>query len=278
MPDAHIQRQSQSQGSLPFGVSGRAGAADAAAHLLQHQALPAEPGVWDELRTPAGPLRPAWQAFSRHLQAPPGVAVAADMNRRVAQVAQQIRLDGVTHNVFSEAGVASRPWSLELLPMIIQPADWAAIEAGAVQRAELLQAMLVDLYGQGPNSQRLLHEGLLPPALLLRHPGWLRPLRGVVPPGGRHLYIVAFDLARGPDGRWWVVAQRTQGPSGLGYVLHNRLVISRQFPDAFRDLRVQHIASSYRRLLDTLEQAAAQVAGNDTPRVVLLTPGPYSET
>ena len=292
MPDRLSQRLSQrqsqseghSQGNLPFGPNapggpnGRSGTADAAAYTLLQQALPAEAGVWDELRATAGGLRPTWQAFARHLQAPPGVALAADMNRRVAQVAQQIRLDGVTHNVFSDAGVASRPWSLELLPLMIEPADWAAIEAGVVQRAELLQAMLADLYGQGPNSQRLLHEGLLPPALLLRHPGWLRPMQGVRPPGDMHLYIVAFDLARGPDGRWWVVAQRTQGPSGLGYVLHNRLVISRQFPDAFRDLRVQHIASSYRRLLDTLEQAAAQVAGGDTPRVVLLTPGPYSET
>jgi uncharacterized circularly permuted ATP-grasp superfamily protein/uncharacterized alpha-E superfamily protein len=275
-------RQSQTQGTLPFGAAGRPGAAalatDLAAHTLQQQALPAEPGVWDELRTPGAGLRPPWQAFARHLQPPAGVAVSADLSRRVAQVAQQIRLDGVTHNVFSDAGVASRPWSLEVLPLIIEPADWAAIEAGAVQRAELLQLMLADLYGQGARSQRLLHEGLLPPALLYRHPGWLRPMQGVRPPGGMHLYIVALDLARGPDGRWWVVAQRTQGPSGLGYVLHNRLVISRQFPDAFRDLRVQHIASSYRRLLDSLEQAAAQVARGDTPRVVLLTPGPYSET
>jgi uncharacterized circularly permuted ATP-grasp superfamily protein len=135
--------------------------------------------------------------------------------------------------------------------------------------------MLADLYGP----QRLLHEGLLPPALLLRHPGWLRAMAGApAPPLGLRLFIVAFDLARGPDGRWWQVAQRTQGPSGLGYVLHNRLVISRQFPDAFRELRVQHIASSYRRLLDTLEAAARHVAGPDTPRIVLLTPGPYAET
>jgi uncharacterized circularly permuted ATP-grasp superfamily protein/uncharacterized alpha-E superfamily protein len=271
-------RQSQSQGSLPHfpgaGPGARPSAVETAAHTLLQQALPAEAGVWDELRNPAGGLRAPWQAFSRHLQPPAGVAVAADLDRRVAQVADQIRLDGVTHNVFSEAGVASRPWSLELMPLMIQPADWAAIEAGAVQRAELLQMMLADLYGP----KRLLHEGLLPPALLLRHPGWLRPMQGVRPPRDMHLYIVAFDLARGPDGRWWVVAQRTQGPSGLGYVLHNRLVISRQFPDAFRDLRVQHIASSYRRLLDSLEQAAAEVSGGDTPRVVLLTPGPYSET
>jgi uncharacterized circularly permuted ATP-grasp superfamily protein/uncharacterized alpha-E superfamily protein len=177
-----------------------------------------------------------------------------------------------------------RPWSLELLPQLIEAADWAHIEAGVMQRAELLQQMLADLYGP----QRLLHEGLLPPALLLRHPGWLRPMVGVQPPGGPagvngtegglRLFIVAFDLARGPDGRWWQVAQRTQGPSGLGYVLHNRLVIARQFPEAFRDLRAQRIASSYRRLLDTLEAAARVVAGGGTPRVVLLTPGPYAET
>jgi uncharacterized circularly permuted ATP-grasp superfamily protein/uncharacterized alpha-E superfamily protein len=223
-------------------------------------------------------------------QPPAGGDLAADLDRRVAQVAQRIRLDGVTHNVFSDdasGGAAARPWSLELLPQLIEAADWATIEAGVVQRAELLQRMLADLYGP----QRLLHEGLLPPALLLRHPGFLRPMVGVRPPAGTggddtaaglRLFIVAFDLARGPDGRWWHVAQRTQGPSGLGYVLHNRLVISRQFPDAFRDLRVQRIASSYRRLLDTLDSAARVVAGAHgpgvTPRVVLLTPGPYSET
>jgi len=270
--------QSQSQSSLPLdfgGPSGHGAPADAAAHTLLGQAAPADSGVWDELRSGPAALRPAWRAFADALPMPPdGAPLATDLDRRVAQVAQQIRQDGVTHNVFSEEGVASRAWSLELLPLIIEPAEWALIESGAIQRAELMQSMLADLYGP----QRLLHEGLLPPALLMRHPGWLRPMQGVVPPGGMHLFIVAFDLVRGPDGRWWLAAQRTQGPSGLGYVLHNRLVISRQFPDAFRDLRVQHIASSYRRLLDTVEQVSSQVAGGARPRVVLLTPGPYSET
>jgi uncharacterized circularly permuted ATP-grasp superfamily protein/uncharacterized alpha-E superfamily protein len=275
--------QSQSQSSLPFEAAA-AGTA-AAAHTLAGRALPAEAGVWDELRDASGHLRPEWQKFAQGLPEPAGgLDTAADLDRRVAQVAQRIQLDGVTHNVFSDdpaVAAAARPWSLELLPLLITAADWAAIEAGVVQRAELLQRMLADLYGP----QHLLHEGLLPPALLLRHPGWLRPMVGVPPPGGEaglRLFIVAFDLARGPDGRWWQVAQRTQGPSGLGYVLHNRLVIARQFPDAFRDLRVQRIASSYRRLLDTLEAAAREVAAamgdGRTPRIVLLTPGPYSET
>jgi uncharacterized circularly permuted ATP-grasp superfamily protein/uncharacterized alpha-E superfamily protein len=268
--------QSQSQGSLPF--DGGMANGNAAAHVLAARALPAEQGVWDELRVGGQALRPAWQAFARSL--PPGAGgldLADDLNRRVGQVEQRIRLDGVTHNVFSDGpggGVAARPWSLELLPQLIEAADWAIIEAGVRQRAELLERVLEDLYGP----QTLLHSGLLPPALLLRHPGWLRPMVGARPAGGQRLLIVAFDLARGPDGRWWQVAQRTQGPSGLGYVLHNRLVIARQFPDAFRDLRVQRIASSYRRLLDAVEQRAAQVAGGHTPRVVLLTPGPYSET
>jgi uncharacterized circularly permuted ATP-grasp superfamily protein len=143
-----------------------------------------------------------------------------------------------------------------------------------VQRAALLERLLVDLYGP----QRLLHEALLPPALLLRHPGFLRPLQGVRPAGGQRLSIVAFDLARGPDGRWWLVAQRTQGPSGLGYVLHNRLTIARSFPTPSASCACSTSQSSYRRLLDTLEQRAGAVCAGATPRIVLLTPGPYSET
>ncbi len=258
------------QGSLPFDAGGSAPALDT---LLRH-ALPPEPAVWDELRGAGGAARAHWQRFADLLPAPAQGDLAQELDRRVAQVAQQIRQDGVTHNVFDEKGAAARPWSLELLPLLIEPADWAAIEAGATQRARLLEAMLADLYG----ARTLFAEGLLPPALALRHPGYLRPMQGVVPPGGLRLHIVAFDLVRDAAGQWWVVAQRTQGPSGLGYVLHNRLVISRQFPDAFREMRVQHIASSYRRLLDTLEASAREVAGGATPRVVLLTPGPYSET
>ena len=242
--------------------------------LLLSRALSPDPDAWDELRD-SGRLRSGWEAFARQIPLPPEEAAAwAELQRRRAQLAQQIARDGVTHNVFADGAATSRPWSLELLPLIIEAHDWSVIEAGVVQRAALLEAVLADVYGP----QHLFREGLLPPALVMRHPGYLRPLRGVVPPAGQRLHLVAFDLARGVDGAWWVVAQHTQGPSGLGYVLHNRLLISRQFPDAFRELRVQHLASGYRRLLDTLEGAARQLAGGQAPRVVLLTPGPYSET
>jgi uncharacterized circularly permuted ATP-grasp superfamily protein/uncharacterized alpha-E superfamily protein len=266
---------SASQSTLPFQPGelpepGRATQAE----LLRRSRAP-ERGVWDEMRNADGSLRPAWSDFANLLpSAPTGSNLGDDLDRRVAQVARQIRRDGITHNVFSEQGVAQRPWSLELLPVLIDPAAWATIEAGVVQRAALLQALLADVYGP----QQVLHEGLFPPALLFRHPGYLRSMRGVQPASGMRLHVVAFDLARAPDGSWQMLARRCQGPSGLGYVLHNRMLISRQFPDAFRELRVQHIASSYRRLLDSIEAPARQVAGGAAPRVVLLTPGPYSET
>jgi len=241
---------------------------------------PATADGWDELRADGGALRPLWQRFfddAPSLQGDPALA----FERHRAAIAQQIRADGVTHNLHSSDAsqpAAARPWSLEALPLIIDAQDWAQIEQGVVQRSRLLGRMLADVYGE----RRLLHDALLPPALVFRHSGYLRPLHGVTPVGGMHLHIVAFDVARGPDGRWWVISQRTQSPSGLGYVLHNRLIVSRLFPEAFRELRVQHIASGYRRLLDTVQQQAADVAlrlgDGATPRVALLTPGPYSET
>ena len=235
---------------------------------------PPEPGVWDELRVAGGRWREAWQSFVTQAGLATGPHAVADLDRRLQAIEAQIRRDGVTHNVFGPEGAVARPWSLELLPLLIEPADWASIERGVRQRAQLLEAVLADVYGP----QRLLQEGLLPPALVMRHPGYVRPMRGVAPVGGLRLRVLAFDIARGPEGRWWVVAQRTQGPSGLGYVLHNRLLVSRQFPEAYQALRVQRIASSYRRLLDGLEEAARPLAAGGVPRIALLTPGPYSET
>jgi uncharacterized circularly permuted ATP-grasp superfamily protein/uncharacterized alpha-E superfamily protein len=239
---------------------------------------PAYTSLHDELHLPSGDgrgrLRECWPRFFDWLPFDPAQA-RDELSARARQVAQQIRADGITHNVYDDGGTGPvRPWPLEVLPLLVEPDDWAAIERGVEQRARLLNRMMADLYGQ----QRLLHEALLPATLLYRHPGYLRPLHGTLPPGDLFLHLVAFDLARGPDGHWWVVAQRTQSPSGLGYVLHNRLIVSRLFPEAFRELRVQHIASAYRRLLDTVEAQAAEVAGGATPRIALLTSGPYSET
>ena len=141
------------------------------------------------------------------------------------------------------------------------------------QRARLLDAVLGDLYGP----QHLLAEGLVPPALVFGQRGYLWPAHGVVPVSKTWLHVYAADLARAPDGRWWVIADRTRGPSGAGYALSNRMTLARAFPDAFRELSVSSIASFFSAMQSMLHRLA-KTTGGEAPLAVLLTPGPYNET
>jgi len=228
-----------------------------------------KPGHYDELRDQAGALRKPWKTFFGYL----GQAGVAGLSASSDTINRFIQQNGVTYNVYADNEDQVRPWSLNPLPMLVESAEWRNISVSLAQRAKLLNAIVQDVYGQ----QKLIGGGYLPSALVLGHPGYLRPMQGVQPLGGVYLHVVAFDIARGPNGRWWVIGQRTQSPSGLGYVLENRLIVSRLFPEAYREMRVQHIASSYKRLLDSMKTAAARMT-QETPRFALLTPGPYSET
>lgn len=234
--------------------------------------ISADAGHRDELRAGGKPdaaaLAPNWASFFEHI----GADGFADLNRRSENLQRQIRDNGVTYNVYAHASKGlERPWALDLFPTLIGPQDWAQIETGVLQRTRLLNAMMADLYGE----RELLKRALLPAALVQGHPGYLRSMQGVRPPGDTWLHIVAFDLAHGPDGRWWVVGQRTQAPSGLGYLLENRIAISRQFPKAFAGMKVQRLAASYRALMDGIKRMAPE---GENARIALLTPGPYNET
>jgi uncharacterized circularly permuted ATP-grasp superfamily protein/uncharacterized alpha-E superfamily protein len=234
--------------------------------------VPADVGHRDELRAGGKPssdvLSPHWASFFDHI----GTDGFADLNRRNDNLQRQIRDNGVTYNVYADASAGlQRPWALDLFPMLLGPQDWAQIETGVLQRTRLLNAIMGDLYGE----RELLKRALLPAALVQGHPGYLRSMQGVKPPGDTWLHIVGFDLAHGPDGRWWVVGQRTQAPSGLGYLLENRIAIARQFPKAFAGMKVQRLAASYRALMDGIKRMAPE---GENARIALLTPGPYNET
>jgi uncharacterized circularly permuted ATP-grasp superfamily protein/uncharacterized alpha-E superfamily protein len=246
------------------------------AGLAAALALPAAAGHFDELRgvrpDAAGASSlpaPHWARFFESL----GREGFADLDRRTANLRRQVRDNGVTYNVYADKDGPQRPWSLDLFPLIVTPLSWQQIETGVLQRVRLLDRVMADVYGP----QELLARNLLPPALVQGHPGYLRAMHRVQPPGGTYLHIAAFDLARDPGGLWWVVTQRTQAPSGLGYLLENRLITSRLFPEAFRDLKAQRLASTYRALLESLTSMAPVERGQE-PRIVLLTPGPYNET
>lgn len=224
-------------------------------------------GHYDELRDPSGALRPHWAGFVGHTR----WTGPEDFAREQRRVAGQLHDNGVTYNTHAEGGLA-RPWFLDLLPHVVPAEEWEPLADGLRQRAQLLELVVRDLYGP----QRLLSSGLIPPALVVQHPGFLRPAYGIEPVGGRFLHVVAFDVARDPEGGWRVLDVRAQAPSGSGYALENRLSISQLFPDAFREQRVSLLAPYFRTLRETLFEAAPCETG--TPHIVLLTPGPYSET
>jgi uncharacterized circularly permuted ATP-grasp superfamily protein/uncharacterized alpha-E superfamily protein len=232
--------------------------------VLDGYAVP--PGHFDELLDPDGGPRAWWRGFAKHAgELSPPVLTAAQ-----ARIARQIHESSITHTVYAAAEGRSRPWSLDILPFVVTAAEWAPLARGLRQQARLLNALAADLYGE----QRLLRDGVIPPALIFRHPGFFRACHGIHPPGGIHLYQVAFDLARGADGRWLVANVRAQIPAGAGYALENRATILRTFPDAFRELHVPAVAPYFTMLRETL--AAKAPCDDRSPYLVLLTPGPYS--
>jgi uncharacterized circularly permuted ATP-grasp superfamily protein len=195
-----------------------------------------------------------------------------ELNRRIQSAERQIRDSGITYNVYDDLGGQDRHWELDVLPFMIAADEWRELEAGVQQRARLIDAILSDLYGP----QAMLREGLLPPALVFGHSGFLRSAWGMQPPGGHFLHLYAADLTRSPDGRWWVVADRTQAPSGSGYALENRLIVSRVFPDLFRQQNVRHLAQYFSTLRDSLMLHAPK--GDGPTLAVVWTPGPWNET
>jgi uncharacterized circularly permuted ATP-grasp superfamily protein/uncharacterized alpha-E superfamily protein len=224
--------------------------------------------VYDETVDPHGRLRPHWQTFEESLN-----EIGLDeFTLRWRDAQQLIRENGVTYNVYGDPRGMDRPWQLDPIPLVISAAESDRLAKGLVQRARLLEAILADVYGP----QRLLAEGLLPPKLIYANPVFLRPCHGIRLPGQRFLHLVGFDLGRDSAGNVQVLGDRTQGPSGAGYALENRIVLARMLPEIFKACNVQRLALFFRTFRDTLRNLAPH--NRDTPRAVLLSPGPYNET
>ncbi|SOD96520.1 circularly permuted type 2 ATP-grasp protein [Caenispirillum bisanense] len=225
-------------------------------------------GTYDEMVDETGAVRPHWQSFADALSQ----LSESEMRARWDRGQRLIRDNGVTYNVYGDPEGMDRPWQLDPLPLLVSSKEWAFLEAALKQRATLMSLILADLYGP----QRLLTEGLLPPALVFGNPGFLRPLHGAQGQAGKQLQFYAADVARSPDGTWWVVGDRTEAPSGAGYALENRIIVSRVLPDFYRTANVQRLAGWFLKARDALIGLAPR--NPDNPRVVVLTPGPYNET
>jgi uncharacterized circularly permuted ATP-grasp superfamily protein len=227
------------------------------------------PGAYDELMAPDGAVRPQWEPFLTEWA---GLS-ADELQRRFGLADRHVRDTGVSYRVHGDVDAndplaGERAWPLNHAPLVITGAEWQVIAAGVAQRAQLLDAVLADIYGPG----RLVREGALPAAAITGSPDYLRPLQGTN--GAGQLQTYAADLGRGPDGRWWILGDKTQAPSGAGYALENRLALGRAFPDLFRTMNVERLAAFFQSFRTGLVARARRVE----PRICLLTPGQLNES
>src|SRR5258706_4484963 len=219
---------------------------------------------YDELLDGSGNVRAHWRPLIDAL-----ASEGADAVRRGVELARRLIVEnGVTYNVYADPQGRDRPWVLDPLPILLTAAEWREIELGVAQRARLLDALRSDVYGP----QRLLADGTLPAELPFGHPNFLWPCHGISPAGGNWLHVHAVDIPRSAAGGWWALADRTQTPSGPGYALENRHIVSRVFPDLLGDLGVRSLGGFFTALRENLLRHApdgeSPLAGVLTPRAV----------
>lgn len=225
-------------------------------------------GVADELFEAAGRFRRVWQPFIGQLLA----LTPAEVAQRFERGNEYLRDAGVYYRQYSNEPMQEREWPLSHVPVILDGNEWSGICAGLAERADLLEAILADLYGPG----RLVSDGHLPAELVAGNPQWLRPMVGVEPRGGHYLHYLAFEIGRSPDGSWFVLGDRTQAPSGAGFALENRMATSRIFPESFSGERIHRLAGFFQDFRAAIQALAGR--HNGAPRGSgILTPGPAND-
>src|SRR5262245_1923146 len=224
------------------------------------------PGIFDEMVDRHGRVCAHWQPLLATLAALGG----DEIDRRFAAADRHLHDSGVFYRVYEDAAGLERPWPLSHVPLLINQTEWQELQAGLIQRAELLEAILADIYGPA----NLVRDGRLPAAVVAGNPEFLRPMVGVKPRGAAYLRFYGVDVGRSPDGRWSVLGDRTQAPSGAGFALENRLALSRAMPDIYTSLHVERVAGFFQAFQASL---AALNHRDDSP-ICVLTPGPMNET
>ncbi len=213
-------------------------------------------------------LEPHWKTFFKSL----AQLGHSEILNRSQDMTRFLKENGVTYNIYGDPSGMNRTWNLDIMPYMISKEDWAICEAGLLQRATLFNLILKDIYG----AQRLIKEGLLPMEIIYNHPGFIRKCYGINLSGKNNLVIYSADIARSDKGKFWILNDRTQAPSGAGYALENRMAMARIVPELFGGLRVKKLSPHYHDLRKALVEIAPKQKGD--PRIVVLTPGPGNET
>lgn len=217
---------------------------------------------YDEMVDEDKNIRPHWEALKANLE-----RIGLDQLRaKQKEIDWRLEDNDVTYNVYNDPGGLNRPWKLDPIPLVVEEEEWRVVEEGLKQRCKLFNLLLQDIYGE----QKAIRDGIIPMEVVYAHGGFMREMHGMKMP----LTIYAADMARGPDGKLWVINDRTQAPSGLGYAIENRLTMNSVMQGLFEGISVQRLYDffeTFKSLFQTNER-------NFDPLNVLLSPGPHNET
>ena len=223
--------------------------------------------AWDEMFDPDGGLRPGYAALHGALAA----LGVDDLAERGTLRDRSLRDQGITFSLSGE----ERPIPLDLLPRVIAAEEWVVLEAGVIQRVRALEAFLADVYGP----REILAAGVVPRRLITSSPNFLREAAHLHPPNGVRIQVAGIDILRGPDGRYVVLEDNLRTPSGISYVIENRRIMARVFPELFSSHRIRPVDDYPSRLLSALRAAAplrSGERGGGEPTIVVLTPGVHN--
>ena len=235
------------------------------------------PAAWDEIfaRGPHPAGRATAHAYCTPIVERFGRLDAAEFARRRTSADLAFVNQGVTFSVYADRRGVEKIFPFDLVPRVVPAAEWAAIERGLEQRIRALNLFLADVY----HARHILRDKVIPEDLVLGSAGYRKEMAGFTPPGGQYVHICGTDLIRDPAGQFLVLEDNARTPSGVSYVLENRAVMKRVFPELFADCRVRRVEDYPHRLRAALESVAPPDAGNacgGRPCVVVLSPGPYN--
>lgn len=223
------------------------------------------PIPWDEMRDPVGTPWPAAAALIGMIDA----MSFEDLRERQRALEREIERLGITFTVYHDGAGIDRAWPLDLIPRIIDATEWATISAGLVQRLRALNAFIDDVY----NAQNIIRDGVFPQELLDDSSNFRPELRGTQPVYGVWSHIAGSDLVRGANGVMYVLEDNLRVPSGVSYMIENRAVTKRLFPELFERVSI-HPVDAY---TDELKRMLGSLAPDvETPTVAVLTPGIYN--
>lgn len=226
--------------------------------------MPATP--FDEMRTASGEVRPHYQDFARWLdmQAPERL-----QNKR-AEADLIFRRVGITFAVYGEESGTERLIPFDIVPRVIKASEWKILESGLRQRVQALNMFLKDIY----NEQKILGTGLIPPEQIFNNEQYRPEMQGVKVAGDIYAHIAGVDVVRAGEGEFYVLEDNLRVPSGVSYMLENRKMMMRLFPELFARNRVAPVEHYPDNLLENLRSVSPQ--NSTDPTVVLLTPGMYN--